>query len=921
MPTSTEYNLLRGDGHRIKLYLSVSQPRTLLQGQVNGSPARGAMSIPYDTGTGTGFASIKAGQVLRVFTITGVKYVRIRSITGSQSSGTIGVAANSIVWADNQVIHVLEDYPFNHKVPRFVSSGTFYKDWDVTYTDQNKLVKPVTVAGPHRAAFLEGGSATFTFDLNDSYPMAEDATISSFSLSVSPSSGVTITNPSPGIYEVEVTQPGQYWVEAGATDSNSKQQLTRRRLFVYDPSTPTSGDYPYTDLAIDTFHGDWGRGGFTLGLTVRNADPATFPEEALVVLWYEIWYGSTKVYIGGPDNAQNILFAGYIKSGSIEANWEDSTVKFEAATVEDRLKETLMYAVSLAAKRNPAKWYEYLLELTPGRAIHHLLSEHSTLLEMADVLDLDLTELLRKYAEIQQGNLYGMAEQMATSLAGHLCCDNAGRLRFQQDAQLLNDTDRAALPTVATLIPGTDCRVISLQEQPPKVALVTVSGLAFNGQTVNAYCAKSPGEVPIFPGSGTLNIDRQVLEDQDHANWLAGRHHARANNPYPEVRLSMPGGWIGLLDIARQGWWTITLDGTETARGIVWTDKKLILRTVSFDIDPLNGGLSIEATFEPEALGPDGVPMACISELPSTAETGVPRWENGGDDASATGNLQALYAFVDEGSGVYYRDQNDADWAQMDSTPAHHGEIDPWWMTRFRNSTYNPLGAILWSAQSGAIYRSPDGGVTWVDVTPTTDPPNAWSDTPAPTVADLQFVCVKGNMFLLNWFYVLARWENGSGDYRGWLLWTEDNGVSWSWKAIHTSNEVYPIYLAISLGGSANIWMTYLRGSTLYLSKGHPLTPDTFTETSLGSATITEVLDRDKWAFPVVAYGDDNLVFVAGRMDAPAGLAGVRHIIKSTDAAGSFSSVENGWGADHCAAMLVGADAGSGREYYAVRQG
>ena len=52
----------------------------------------------------------------------------------------------------------------------------------------------------------------------------------------------------------------------------------------------------------------------------------------------------------------------------------------------------------------------------------------------------------------------------------------------------------------------------------------------------------------------------------------------------------------------------------------------------------------------------------------------------------------------------------------------------------------------------------------------------------------------------------------------------------------------------------------------------------------------------------------------------PAGLTGVRHVIKSTDAAGSFSSVENGWGADHCAAMLVGADAGSGREYYAVRQ-
>lgn len=152
----TDLTNLRTTRGAITPYLSVFQPVTLLTAQVNnGSIARGARTIAYDNGTGSGFSTIAAGQPLLVQTSVGVKRVRIKSITGSQSTGTITIAENGhIPWADNQVITVLHDYPI-WTIPPCIRGGVFYKDYNTQYGGQNLTPTPIAIAGPDKAGFIQ----------------------------------------------------------------------------------------------------------------------------------------------------------------------------------------------------------------------------------------------------------------------------------------------------------------------------------------------------------------------------------------------------------------------------------------------------------------------------------------------------------------------------------------------------------------------------------------------------------------------------------------------------------------------------------------------------------------------------------------------------------------------------------------------
>lgn len=136
-------------------YLSVLQPATILSATVDGAHNRGARSIAYTGGTGSAaeFALIGEGQTLEVDTDDGTKKVRVKSITGDESSGTITVDENGIVWGAGDSIRIKFEYRIWPVFPR-ISGGIFYKYYDLAYSDQNTQPPPVAIAGPHQAAFL-----------------------------------------------------------------------------------------------------------------------------------------------------------------------------------------------------------------------------------------------------------------------------------------------------------------------------------------------------------------------------------------------------------------------------------------------------------------------------------------------------------------------------------------------------------------------------------------------------------------------------------------------------------------------------------------------------------------------------------------------------------------------------------------------
>jgi hypothetical protein len=124
----------------------------------------------------------------------------------------------------------------------------------------------------------------------------------------------------------------------------------------------------------------------------------------------------------------------------------------------------------------------------------------------------------------------------------------------------------------------------------------------------------------------------------------------------------------------------------------------------------------------------------------------------------------------------------------------------------------------------------------------------------------------------------------------------------------------YPIWMDVDTAAGDVLYVTmWSSDNKLYLEKRSTSDLSLLARTDLGSATISEVLGKSYIAFPRVQEYVPNYIYVYGRMNAPAGLSGVQHIIRSTDGS-TFSSIISDWGNHYCGALIV-----SGSTIMAVR--
>lgn len=141
-------------------YLSVLQPVALLVATVNGVHTRGARSIAYNNGTGSGFSTIEAGQTLVLSSSIGLQRIRVKGISGNQVNGTISVDENGIVWGSGgDTITIYHNYEV-HPIPPAIRSQVFYKFYDLVYNTQNSQPNPVAIAGPHKVGWLTTNTIT-----------------------------------------------------------------------------------------------------------------------------------------------------------------------------------------------------------------------------------------------------------------------------------------------------------------------------------------------------------------------------------------------------------------------------------------------------------------------------------------------------------------------------------------------------------------------------------------------------------------------------------------------------------------------------------------------------------------------------------------------------------------------------------------
>jgi hypothetical protein len=308
-----------------------------------------------------------------------------------------------------------------------------------------------------------------------------------------------------------------------------------------------------------------------------------------------------------------------------------------------------------------------------------------------------------------------------------------------------------------------------------------------------------------------------MLPSQTEANRLVGRLAAVANRKYSEVNLDFSGNYREIFSPADQQWTDLGSIFASTLkanlRGFDDLDDILVVpRQVTHRHDNRTGYTSVSAIFDVEApvelTGVTITPPEVPSEDPGDDtwdQPDPPEWPTY-PEIVFTGSLLAF----DDAEGCWLRLPDAADWEERNGARTgtddddNQGGWDPWWFTPAKQNTTNPNSSILWACQDGKIWRSTDGGTSWLDATPGDDPPNDWGDAVAPTVADVTFIQRTDNIHQNKAHYFTAEWQEAGGDWRGWLLVTEDDGVTWSWYGLTPlvieGDWVYGQYTGTSVG-------------------------------------------------------------------------------------------------------------------------
>jgi hypothetical protein len=609
-----------------KLWLSIYKPRTILACRVNDSGIDvGEETITYDGVTTGSYLNIRPGMTLLVGSSPDARdygKLRIKDSTGTY----ITVAENSeIDWQDDAYLTVKSFYEIWPVFPYYVQSGedvTFYKDKNIAYTNQNsdEGLGSLVCMGTHFAGFAGSQvyyTSTGTVSVSNQTPL-------SYSWIFEGGSPTGSTSATPGL--VTYNTPGHYTTRLVVSTSQGIQDISYRHVSIYNrPGSGTS--VPIQKWELDSFDGSRDEGGYTAKFLVwENIEDIV--DGALVVLFAEDAYGTDYISIGGnAENRSSIVFAGYILDGSIAYNYQDSRVEFEVVSSAEIMKKQMGLSISIDSVANPSTWYE-LEDLDVLKALYHYFRWHSTLLNTTDLRYVG-TNYKFEYFDTESASLYdAMASFLQSSLLGSLICDRQNSLYAEVGAETYDDiTD---IPYDMDILRQDWMNEPEITVRTNKdIAYLELSGVAWSGVSTGTweeFIAAAPGNSLSYYG----NMDSQtglILTTQTDLNILVGNVFAYRNSIYPEVAMEIAGNYRNL-DIVPLKRELLTINRTDTHKGIVFNRKAFHISSISWEYNPLGQSFFPSITLAELTHGFPGVtilrPETPISNYPELPPIDLP---------------------------------------------------------------------------------------------------------------------------------------------------------------------------------------------------------------------------------------------------------------------------------------------------------
>lgn len=891
----------------LSFYLITEKMATSFTGVLSATPTDPYMSIAYNTGV-VGSQAPLPGMTVSFGTSAGARDLgtaRLRSFNGT-TTGIISVGENDDVTpylASGQFVKISSQFrlwPIFVKTTLVNGVAYIYIDYDVTYSDQTRLWKPVAAAGPPAVSEYNGTNFTAKFVGDRSFALAPGATLTGF-LWTAPGSveGTSIsqgTEASPVIFTW--TSTGQKLVYLRVTDSNGKTATNYTWAFGVDPANPATVAYTDFDAYNDNF--DRGQGGGSCSFTVHgNASVANFPNETLVIMAST---GDKTTPTATWPFRSNIEFYGFIKGDSVRQNSINGDVSFQAATIDDLMKNLSVFPASLTNRIAPSDW-TMAANLTTDRAASFLWHYYSTLSLMASIVPSNYAGLIQRQDFGPNSGIYGQLDsELMKSLWAKVVVNHQGIVHHRIDYNLMLNAERAAVTVRKTLQKGIWIDDLTIEERNAyslPTSKVNMSGVAYPGGEIDDVCplfSEAPGDVPKFFGR-EANVDRLILTNQTDLNIRCGRQLAKDNAPYA---FSMRFINDGSFTIAPQELFPTVIEAGDNTRGLALTPRLLPSR-ISRTFDNELGYISYDVTFEMETDGPPGITVDMDCTPPEQRQNnnrppGPPSGNNPSSSLVASTEGESFY-FAQVPGSVWQRRVNG-----LTSLDLRDLIKDPW--SNFKNGQ-NINQIILWGCGPGFLTRSPDTGENWEDHTPYLDaPPNSWGDVTPPNVSGTVVKQVLGNLFREDEILILAQNQGTGTAYRGWVGRSTDAGFTFNWYALTGTPQTYPIRMDIDKQDGTLLWVTTWENGSLFLRKHSLPTMALTTKYPLVTGTaIGSVFDNTSLAYPFTPLGNKNKIYAYGRMAAPQGLGGTQAIIKSDNAGGAWASLVNDWSNDYCGAF------------------
>jgi hypothetical protein len=668
---------LRTYPHKSDLYLIVQQPMYrsggawagyLFAAQIDGAPAGTAgdlvASLTVDNAeVGGGGADVDIFANMTVFVGTnkgdhdkGIFYTR-NGFTADAATTAIPIGASSDVVdviEDDDWVVIIDEFRLWTRYPRVTEAGgdlTWYKDYDVLFTDlggtaaarRQAELPAIPIMGPHRVAFIDlDSSVTFDFDWSDSYAASPGAAVDAWD-----SEGIrgatsgnwtsALENPGAQTYDgssidadndISGLAGFRTWLILGTDQQDPSERFRSGIRYVFtlrrpgetvDGIDPPHAE-PITDFSVSGLSGSYDDGGWRCTVTIFGSQAHEYEvwPGALVILFAEDWYGSTKDSIGPISGAENIVFIGRVADGSVRQDPETGDVTFDVLSAAGQARNRETFPVPIENDDAATEWYQ-AANLTVDRAAWFYLVWHTTLANICDWYwggaDAGGDEEI-KAMDFLAGDVYTTLDTFyAERCMARVLCDRYERFKIERNLQLQAQGSGTTVLTVAT---GDWLDELQFRETvETQTSIVELGGVNYNAGLIRPYLCKAPGTVNRQKGRNAQNM-AMAATDQATLNTLAGRWLAALNNRWPDNVFPF-GNWR-VFDIWPQEYIVASPD---TVRHTFASDKFIIRRV---GIEAGDGALFVTVNAELETGGVDGQTIVIPDELPTPVPPRIPFW-------------------------------------------------------------------------------------------------------------------------------------------------------------------------------------------------------------------------------------------------------------------------------------------------------